>query len=86
MQKIEKLRKKISSDNVIAKKVLFKNAKENYRLSLKLFATPFKSVSGTIRGTQGFRRREKGKKSRQRCFIAANLYFKTYYRAVIRGT
>jgi len=33
MQKIEKLRKKIASDNVIVKKVLFKNAKENYRLS-----------------------------------------------------
>lgn len=38
------------------------------------WAAPLKSVSGTIRGMQGYAGR-----GRQRCLIAANLYFKTYY-------
>lgn len=52
--------------SIIAKSVIF-NCERNYCLSLlKFSAAPFKSVSGTIRGTQGYDagRADKGALSR----------------------
>jgi len=69
---------------IVKKKCYFKTRKELSLVVIKVFfASSFKSVSGTIRGTQGYGR---GAESRQRCLIAANLYFKTYYCVVVRGT